>query len=535
MMINEDVDRNQIVENIIGSNYRFEFNPVSEDLSIESLIMTSIKARILCEGMCVFILGDYGVHMKSTATIGDFVSNISKLSEEHPALKRIVNDLKVLQTECNSLAHYQKNKFVDYKDVQIIMASLNKIEEWFIDNYEEKIEYNIEDIEKIDDDKSEDHLIIGSPYDLKKDFVRLLSEAQNGSVKAIYEIANMYFYGIITDENHPGRNLDKAALWFKKLSEVNENDRDYDDYYKAYGMRYLGHMYYSGMIPYEKQSYEKCFMLHTEAEKLSITAVPHLAYMYLMGSGCKADIKMAENLYETVVKGGDPSHIKYLANLYKISGNYKRAAELYEIICNKLPEAAFELGMLYKNGLISDNGPDYFKAAIYFDKTIKAGYSEAKAYLEKGKMYFNPTGGFVLDFEEAERCFLKSANLRNYEACYMLGYMYQYGHVKSATVDLAILYHKRAAVHGVPSSALATAMLLQQKGDYENAFEFARMAYNMGNPEGSFVYGNMLFLGIGCKPNLFEAKKAYDYAIENGYKQASIMVNKLIECEPDII
>lgn len=531
-MGDNNINKYQVIENIIGGNYTFNILNASDDSSIEDLILTSIKVRIICEGICNFIIRSKGIHMKHVHTMRDFISTISNISQSDAELKNIITDLQVVQIKCNSFAHFQVDTIADYRDIQVLLTSFNKICDWFIEHYNDDYyeESNIASEFAGLDDLS----LMKSPYDVKADISETESAAESGSVKAMYEIANMYFYGIAFDAENPGRNVKKASYWFKRLASVDSKDTDYDDNYKAYGMRYLGHMYYSGVIPSEKQSYEKCFHLHLDAAKLSTKAMPHLAYMYLMGSGCKADIKMAIELYEEVIKNGDSNHIYYLANLYQINGDFKRAGELYKKICDKYPAAAFELGTLYEKGLISDNGPNYFMATIYMDISIRAGYKESEAYLEKGKMFFNPTGEFTLDFEEAENCFLKSAALGNTEACYMLGYMYQNGHVKAASIDSAIFYHKKAAAHWNSSSALALAILYQQKGNYEKAFEYAKMSYNMGSGEGSFVYGNMLMIGIGCSPDLYAAKEAYEYALEKGCEQADFMLERLKRCQSDM-
>lgn len=67
-----------------------------------------------------------------------------------------------------------------------------------------------------------------------------------------------------------------------------------------------------------------------------------------------------------------------------------------------MPAAEYQLGMMYRNGVLSDPPrPDYFRAASYFQHAIESGQCDADACYQLGRLYFTPTGDFPKDFRLA--------------------------------------------------------------------------------------------------------------------------------------
>lgn len=87
-------------------------------------------------------------------------------------------------------------------------------------------------------------------YDVESDFRDTLRQAEAGNEKAMYEIANMYFYGFTDGNGESVRDFSKAYLWLKKLYTGKGR-------YSAVAASMIGRMYYRGVVQGERQSYKK--------------------------------------------------------------------------------------------------------------------------------------------------------------------------------------------------------------------------------------------------------------------------------------
>ena len=362
-----------------------------------------------------------------------------------------------------------------------------------------------------------------SRYNVQKDFEAALAAANGGSPRAMYELAVMYYYGIAGNDGNIGRDYDSAFFWFSKLSDL-------DSEYKASALKYLGLMYYAGTVPQvKKQSYRKSYELTEAAAAISDDVIPHLAFLKLSESGCEYNYEDIENTYQKIIDRCDPLTIMQFADFYRAHGYYTKAAALYEEIHDSVPLASYYLGMLYKGGLLSeDKKPDHIKAGLYFHRATTSEFCDSHAYLELGKLYFNSAGGFPQDFRQAQKYLTIAADMGSIEASYILGFMYQYGHIE-LSLEKAIKYHTFAAEHGVISAAICLANIYQSEEckNYYLAYKWAKHCAERGSAEGSFIYANLLYIGRGCKPNLEEAEKYYVYAAEHFCPQANIMLDKL--------
>lgn len=372
------------------------------------------------------------------------------------------------------------------------------------------------------DDIYRDTFNSNKEYDVTKDFKETIKKAENGDFKAMYELANMYFYGFSNEEGISKRNFPEAYKWFKRISE-SQND------YSSLADGMIAKMYYRGIVPREKQSFKKSFEYHKKASDKSIYSQNQCAYMLSAGLGCEFDFDAAERQYLAIIENGDNIAVSGLANFYVQYGKYDKAAELYERILNTYPKAAFELGKFYKNGLLSDPPkPDYFRAAFYFQHAISRGYAEADVYHQLGLLYFHGANGFIQDFKIAQENFEIAANAGHFASQYLAGYMYEHGFLE-CDMEKAIHYHKMAADNGHPLSPTHLAILYQQPEckNYHQAYKYATIAANIGEKEGEFVLGNLLFFGRGCRADIDKAYEMYKISAEHGCDQAIFMLEKI--------
>ena len=371
-------------------------------------------------------------------------------------------------------------------------------------------------------DKYRDAFNSNNWYDVVTDFKDNLEAANNGDPEALYEMAIMYFYGFTDENGQSVRNYDKAYQCFKMLSET-ENE------YSVFATNMIGHMYYNGTIPRESQSYEESLKRHLYAAETLDAAAQHAAYMMSIGSGCEFDYDKTVQFFERIAKRSDNSVIFNLAELYCNYGEFAKAASLYQNLYASNIEAAIQLGKLYKRGVLeSPPKPNYFMAAHFFQHAIQLGECGPEPYYELGKLYFNPTGAFPKDFNLAQKNFTVAAEMGHKDSQYMLGYMYDAGHVERDYAK-AIHYHEMAAKQGHMMSAANLSILYQQPGfvNYQRANRYAKMAANSGMSMGEFLYANLLFFGRGCEADMNEAYMYYKRAYQHGFIQAKMMMEKI--------
>ncbi len=369
-----------------------------------------------------------------------------------------------------------------------------------------------------------------SEYDVEKEFKDTLKRAESGDFKAMYEIANMYYYGFTSGEGVSKRNFPEAYKWFNAVSG-SENE------YCALADAMIAKMFYRGVVPRERQSFRKSFEYHKKAASKSTYSKNQCAYMQAMGIGCDFDFEAAEQQYLEVVENSDNVAVSGLAGLYVKYGKFDKAAKLYEKMINTYPAAAFKLGVLYKDGVLSNPPkPDYFKAAFYFQHAISGGYNNAEVYNHLGHIYFLGACGFIQDFKIAEENFKIAAEAGHLDSQYMLGYMYEYGFVEH-DIEKAIYYHKLAADGGNILSLTHLAILYQQPEcvNYHQAFKYASMAADLREKEGEYVLGNLLLFGRGCCADTDKAYEMYKLAAEHGFEQALIMMEKIDNMEKNNI
>ncbi len=359
-------------------------------------------------------------------------------------------------------------------------------------------------------------------FNVSEEIEILKKEAKSGSSDAMYELANMYYYGIINDEGTSARDYSNAFKWFLKATE-------HDDSSSNYASTMIARMYNDGVALYGEQSYEKAFDFHSKAAVLNGESAQTIAYMKWMGRGCDFDYYDVEKLYKDYLKKGNDTAKLDLAKFYITYGKYNEAIETYNSMKHIPPSAEYEMGMIYKNGVLSNEiKPDFFRAACHFHNALNCEHPYALAAKELGNIYFNGCDGFKVDFEKAKHYYLIGAEQGEVYCQYILGFMYEFGMLKT-DLHLSEKYFLLADSQGDIHSAHHLAMLYQQPElkNYYKAYCFARKSAKNGKPEGEYIYANLLYIGRGCEPNIHEAYKYYKLAFEHGIYQAKFMMERI--------
>lgn len=354
-------------------------------------------------------------------------------------------------------------------------------------------------------------------FDPDKSLEDILASANSGDEHAMLNAGIYYYYGI-----SGGKDEKKAARWFKQVSAMNGECAPVAD-------NFIARMYYAGSMPRESQSYEKSYEYHMRSAHGDLYSAGQVGFMRSIGSGCNFDYAQTEAYYLSVLDSMDNPRKDSFCKFYIEHGEFKKAADIYVKIADSYPNAAYQLGLMYKRGVLSSPFmPDYFKAAMYFQMALDNGFISA-AY-ELGTLYFNPTGTFKKDFVKAQKYYHMAADQGDPYAQYMLGYMFFYGHVEK-DFRLSIEYFEMAAKQGNVLSAAHLAMLYQipEVHNYEKAFDYCKYAADCGDAPSTFVLGTLYLSGRGCEADEDKAYLCFMKAAENGAPEALSMLKLMDE------
>ncbi len=357
-------------------------------------------------------------------------------------------------------------------------------------------------------------------YRVDQVFEQLLNDANAGSLEAMYELGMNYYYGETSAQGESRWDYEQAVHWLRKVSESDHPLRYHAD-------NILARMYYNGTVPAEPQSYEKAMEYIERAAPYNDYAKSQKAYHLREGLGCEFDFQKYLDFLKDGIGKGDNMMAIGLANFYIKYGKYAEAMEVYDSIEILTPEINYRIGMLYRNGVLTDPPkPDFMQAAYYLRNA--ADENHIMAAYEYGMLCFRPTGRFRKDFRSAQKYLQIAADGGLADAQYVLGFMYKSGHV---TRDLpkAVEYLEKAKAQGHSFSAMELASLYQQPEvqNYQRAFECATMAAEHNLAEGEFLLANMLFFGRGCEPNMNKAYELYDRAYAPGIHYATVMMARI--------
>lgn len=365
-----------------------------------------------------------------------------------------------------------------------------------------------------------------SEYDVCAEMKRLKRIIQEGNCEqtatAKYELANMYYYGIADDTGGSKRNYIKAFDLFMELTK-SENE------YKYYAAGMVGRMFNDGETFNHEQSFEKSYKYHSMAAEKNGESANTIAFMKANGRGCVYDYDEAEALYKAYVKKGNDIARSDFADFYIKNGKYKEALEILKSIKIKSSRVNYRIGDIYKSGLHCDPPkPDYDKAFRYFIYAVNGPNPIAIAFRELGAICFNGCGDIDVNFIQAEKYYLKGAELGDVGCQYMLGFMYQFGY-NEFNIKKSEKYFLMADSQGDVNSAHHLAFLYQEPElqNYHKAFLFAEKSANNGKPEGELIFANFLFIGRGCVADVERAKEYYQRAYDHGMYQAKMMIDKI--------
>ena len=179
-------------------------------------------------------------------------------------------------------------------------------------------------------------------------------------------------------------------------------------------------------------------------------------------------------------------------------------------------DAAFEMGMRYKNG--DGVEPNAEMAVAYFKIAAELGHMLAQ--MAVGSYYYA-----LNDCYEAIKWISMAAELGNAEALFNLGVFYMEGMGCDQDMELSAKYFHRAARRRHPEAQFAYGDLLSQgwgvEQDEKRAVKWFLDAAENGHVEAMYRLGEAYEQGIGTEVNLEAAKKWYEAACNKGHRMAA--------------
>lgn len=373
--------------------------------------------------------------------------------------------------------------------------------------------------------------------DVKKLLGQLTDEANNGNPAAMYQLAVLYRNGW----GDKPRDSVNEYYWLKKLIEV-DNDSDEVRQYKAHALWHLGGMYYNGEVPGKKQSFVESYKCEEEASRLcpdDSSFNSSLIYMKSWVVGVAFDYEDIVRSFEAIddLESAESTIILHQAEFYDRYGDFPRAIDLYLRVSHIYGSAAYRLGMLYLRGLDSNPpDPNGVSATHYLQEAADMGSIEA-AY-ELGVLYFRPPISKIRaknihqNIEKAVKYLKIAANNNHTNAQYYLEWIYSHDLGIRQDIARAIEYGENAARNGSLNAMVTLVRLYQHEEcrNYEKACYYAVKAAE-AYQEAALYAGYFHLLGLGCEPNLSEAKKYFRLVLKQHKLEAQYMLDLIHEIE----
>ena len=328
----------------------------------------------------------------------------------------------------------------------------------------------------------------GNSFLQKRDYLHAVEwyrkGAEQGYAPAQISLGHCYEKG-----NGVILNYEEAFSWYKKGAEQGDDRAEYN----------VGYCYENGIGT--NQDYEEAvFWYKRAAEKGNVRAQANLGYCYTKGNGINQNHEKAVLWYR---KAADQGYAYAQANLgycYEKGLGIKRNIE----------EAIRWYGKAAEQGNI--NAQKNLERCLNSSETVEKLIEEAQK-AEKNR-----------DVAKAFWLFRKAAESGNAEACFEVGYMYEYGSGTGENLAEAVRYYSLAAKTG-HRGALHNLGIFYYVGkgvkvDYKKAFELLHAAADKGKAESMHDIGVMYENGDYVKQDYKEAMTWYEKAEQNGYSDA---------------
>jgi TPR repeat protein len=355
-------------------------------------------------------------------------------------------------------------------------------------------------------------------------------------------ICNLYGCGI--DTNH-----DKAVKYFKKSLAKNKDNVEAKEWLilchlngfgtpksveKAWillqgtdsSSSYMkkGELYLQGIPGILEPDHARafiCFNLALNKGKC-IEVYIFLGHMYEYGFGCVKDIDKANEWYKKSADSGSAHGMYKLGMMYLLNNDLLKAfVEFTKSAELKNKEAMIQLGHMYEHGIGCEK--DINKANEWYKKSADSG--SAHGMYKVGMLYILNN-----DLHKAVLEFTKSAELKNKEAMFQLGHMYEHGIGCEKDINKAIEWYKKTADSGDARAMYKVALYYNKvEINLEKVVYYVTLSADTGFKLSQYALGGMYEHGFNSiKQDLVKSLKYYELSKKNGQEINTIKLNELI-------
>src|SRR5665648_68608 len=370
--------------------------------------------------------------------------------------------------------------------------------------------------------------------------IRLIAEAQNGNILAVYDLGRIYLSGLGVD-----KNLEVAHEYYvKALAGFKEVESQKPWKYTEYR---IGKMIASGLGT--EQDYQKAAeWFELSAEKKYKYAQYSLGSLYHRGQGVEQDLGKAFELYIKSAKQGFSYADFEVAKMFrdgvgtdkdesKSEQHFKKAFQGFELLeksshDNKIQ---YRLGWMLQNGIGTDQ--DIPRAKEYYAKSEKlgnifSGFALAKLILKEE----NPKP------EELQKAIAFLCSVADGDdasgfksikssATYLLGKLFLDGKVMTKDISQAIRYLTMSAEENNQWASYQLGKLFLQgkeiPKDTEKAIKYLKNSSEEGNQFAQYILGKTYLLGKDVSRDKELAVKWLTQSAEQGNEYARFFLDNI--------
>lgn len=335
--------------------------------------------------------------------------------------------------------------------------------------------------------------------------------ADNGYSDAYEHVADMYKDGEGTSEDK-----EQAVAYYVKAIDAG-NNRVAND---------LGYYYY------EKEEYEnalKYFLKCGSTENTArATALANAGYLYEHGKGTPVDREKAIQCYRKSLLYATELESSARKGLIRMNVPVENKADFVDatktMLMGLTPKQMYDTGLEYEQGM-NNRYVSLPKAYAYFKAAADRDYTEALDKMGEimvSEYYpFNDKSKSDKYYQKAYKKYKAEADRNDGNACYELGYMYQFGRGVNADKEQAKFYYKKGATNGDKNAAWRYGLMCKDEVDFSEAFKYFYKAAEDGQGMAMYELAKLYEDGMGTNTDKDKAVEWYRKCANSTYKAAS--------------
>ncbi|MDO6712623.1 hypothetical protein Q4567_17955 [Aliiglaciecola sp. 2_MG-2023] len=353
-----------------------------------------------------------------------------------------------------------------------------------------------------------------------------------------YDLATQFYKQVIDDPESNANEVASCAygLAFIEIDHYQDIAQGINRFKQAASLGDKDAMFELGIIYREGELVEKSISQSIEyyvqaVNHGSFRAAANLGYMYEHGESVAVDYEKAASFYQFSANGGNSTgQNNYATSLRYGNGvekDLKAAVEWYQkSVSQRNGYAAENLADIYYFGELGES--DYKQACDYYEKAVEFGVEHV--LYDVGYCYFYGEGR-EQNIDKGLKLFEQSAAKNNQNALVELGYIYASGEVVAADPQKSESYYIIAYAMQNPDAAFGLAQLHETEKGLKKDLVLSTVYYEQsakwGSVEGMVATAKAYIQGLGTKSDPKKAKIWLKKAVEQGSKEAKLMLKNL--------